>query len=150
MFGRDALPITPSKPKRDEHENGLANVEAKLGGPSRNADEIGYASIHLNMVKMGGDEGEEHKDECVGGAFAVAFGEQADAEDDFGDSCDGVEKFGEGEVGRDHGDEHVRQNEVQDTDDDEADGCVELKGFFNSREHGCGCWCRYEFDYILQ
>lgn len=140
MFGRDALPITPSKPKRGEYENGLANVEAKLGGPAGNADEIGYASIHLNMVKMGRDEGEEHKDECVGGAFAVAFGEQADAEDDFGDSCDGVEEFGEGEVGRDHGDEHVRQNEVQDADDDEADGCVELKGFFNSREHGRGCW----------
>jgi hypothetical protein len=29
---------------------------------------------------------------------------------------------------------------VQDADDDEADGCVELKGFFNSREHGRGCW----------
>ena len=103
------------------------------------------------MVKMGGDEGDEHKDEGVGGAFAVAFGEKADAEDDFGDSCDGVEEFGEGEVGRDHGDEHVRQNEVQETDDDEADGCVELKGFFNSREHGCwyGCRCRCEFDYIL-
>ena len=140
MFGRNALPITPSKPKRGEHENGLANVEAKLGGPAGNADEIGYASIHLNMVKMGGDEGDEHKDEGVGGAFAVAFGEKADAEDDFGDSCDGVEEFGEGEVGRDHGDEHVRQNEVQDADDDEADGCVELKGFFNSREHGRGCW----------
>ena len=100
---RSGSGMVSGEPKGDENQEWLPYVEAKFGGPAWDTDEVGHTAVHLDVVDVGRNEGKEHKDEAEGGAASVAFGEQADTDDNFSDASCGVYKFGKGEVGWNHG-----------------------------------------------